>query len=83
MITLFRLLAHASLLIHMGNDVKGIADNLIQHKEKFPSAEEFKAFIGDALEFLASGLIYLPDDVTKQMTDGLTAVKDQLSKPAA
>lgn len=75
---IFGLLGHISLLIHTGKDIQGIIANLVAKKESFPSVDEFKALIDDAVELVASGLLGLPGDVAKQISDSLAGVKAQL-----
>lgn len=80
----FALIAHMSLLIHMGSDVQEIVQAISQHKEKFPSIAEFSNFIKDAIGLLGSGIIGLPDGIVKQMTDALSALLASLAPaPAA
>ena len=74
----FNLIGHIGLLIHAGKDIQGIVANLVQKKETFPSKAEFIALLDDAIEFLGSGLLGLPDAVVKQMTDALTTVKGSI-----
>jgi len=74
----FGIIAHLSLLIHMGKDLQGIVNNLIQKKETFPSKEEFLALLEDAAQLLSSGLIGLPDTVVKQMVDAIAMLKTQI-----
>jgi hypothetical protein len=79
----FSVLGHLGLLIHMGKDIQAIVENLVQKKEQFPSKEEFKALLDDAIEFLNSGILSLPDDVKAKMVSALMEVKTQLFPVAA
>ncbi len=69
------LIAHASLLIHIGKDVEGIVKNLGSHQESFPSKAEFAELITDALELLSSGLVSLPPDVAQKIAASLSTLK--------
>ena len=79
------LIGHIGLLIHIGKDVQGIVDNLSQKKESFPSAAEFKTLIQDAIDFLNSGVVNLPEDVKVKMIAALSDLQAQLwpQAPAA
>lgn len=79
---LFSILAHLSLLIHLGKNIQEIASNLIQHKENFPTPVEFAELIDDAIAIVGSGLIALPADVVKNFIDSLNQLKADLEKPA-
>lgn len=72
---LFSLLGHASLLIHIGKDVESIIQNLVQHKENFPSKEEFLKLLDDGIQLLSSGILGLPEDVNKKLVDSFNGVK--------
>lgn len=76
---LFSILAHLSLLIHAGKDVQSIAQNLIQHRENFPSNTEFANLIDDAVAIIGSGLFAFPADVVSKMVDSLNQLKNDLS----
>ncbi len=76
------IIGHIGLLIHMGNDVKGIVDNLVQKKEQFPSKAEFLVLVQDSLAFLQSGIIALPADVLAKMVEALNAVAAELQPSA-
>jgi len=73
----FSLLGHLGLLIHMGKDVNGIIQNLVQKKEKMPSSDEFHTVVQDAIELLQSGLLNLPADVQNNMISALQQVEAQ------
>lgn len=75
---IFSLIAHLSLLIHLGKDIQDIAHNLIQHKENFPSGVEFAELIDDAIAIIGSGMIAFPADIVKQMVEALTQLKNDL-----
>lgn len=78
--SVFGLFAHISLLIHLGRDIQGIIANLVQKKESFPSKDEFISLIDDGISLITSGLISLPPDVVKVISDSLAGVKAELAK---
>lgn len=79
---IFSIVAHMSLLIHLGHDIQTIAQKLIEHKENFPSSVEFAELIDDAIAILGSGMIAFPADVVKQMVEALTQLKNDLQTTA-
>jgi len=74
----FSLLGHLGMLIHMGKDINGIVQNLVQKKESMPSSAEFHLLVDDAIEFLQSGLLNLPADVQKNMIVALQTAEAQI-----
>lgn len=75
----FSLLGHIGLLIHMGKDVQTIIGNLVQRKESFPSKDEFLELLDDAISLVTSGLLNLPDDVSKTISNSLSGVKSEIA----
>jgi hypothetical protein len=72
------LIGHLGLLLHCGQDVKSIVENLVQKKESYPSSAEFKSLLDDAIALLQSGIIGLPADVQATMVSALQLAESQL-----
>lgn len=72
------LLGHIGLLIHMEKDIQGIVQNLVNHKENFPSSVEFIELLDDAISVLQSGILALPDEIVNTMTASIEGVKKAL-----
>ncbi len=83
--SVFSLIGHLGMLIHMGKDIQGIIQNLVTKKESMPSSAEFHAVVDDVIELLNSGLLNLPPEVQKNMVDALKAAEAQIwpAPPAA
>jgi hypothetical protein len=77
---IFNLIAHLGLLIHIGKDIQDIIQNLIQHKENFPSNNEFLKLVEDCIILINAGIISLPPDVAQKFILGLNGVKEALSQ---
>ncbi len=75
---IINLIGHLGFLIKVGHDVESIVQNLVQHKEKFPSSDEFKLLVDDAISFVQSGILSLPDEDKKVILDVLVSLKSQL-----
>lgn len=73
------ILLHISALIHLGQDIKGIIENMTAKKESWPSKDECLKLIDDALVILSSGVFSFPDDVKTQIVAVLNGLKSELS----
>ncbi len=75
----FGLLTHIGVLVQMGRDVEGVVQNLVAHKEKFPSAAEFTRLIDDLLQMLSADLINMPKEVADEVVVALNSVRAQIA----